>query len=745
MEHRVYLRLYSKWIMIFILTSLFTNGRTADGKWENNRYYCRFSQRVDCLWQINGSTVSISNYNYSYINGNGKNTNYCSIEKGKNGNPLPDTIRCLGIKQGLFVEPDYLSENRKQELKPTYNFSESRHLYNCQYNTTVDTCTWMINGTEILINTYYYYSTFFWNYRQYISECSIRGGKEAKPLPDSLTCIGYSNNIIVTAVINQTIEIPCRLYFIWNCTWKRNNEVIDIKNRFEYSGAKRGIDTTDCSIKIKQFQKIDQGEWICLGLNLYLGNYRLRITNALNVIPEALIWKPHHAYSCNFDFEVDCQWMINGITMSMASSDYNYIIGNGKNTSDCSIRGQENANPLPDTIQCFGIKDEQSIESSYIKEELKLETKPTYELRESRHQYHCNISTMVESCTWQANETTIPMINQLYHYKNNLYIYESCNAGQTNGSFCNMMGEKEANKLPDDVKCVGIRERVLITAAINETIVLNCTSKESVGCIWKKNNESIYKSQRFEYIGGVEEIKSSDCSIKLKQAKEIDQGEWTCFRKGDCFGSQLPRINIYLLKVRKTSMPLQTNLNVSSTYSTVETNLLTNISITNEVNNNVLLGCLFAALIIIILLCIYIIWGRKRLNCGSCQDKITTDNPNGRQNSPNTSDNHPMITHNASSNETSDGYLIPISINQNYNLPEIHYEEISFGFTKNTLAKANANVHYATVSTEPRPSSSTTDPDGNSLPITKDNKLTDTDNENVEENANLYEQLKFLR
>ncbi|GAB6030817.1 hypothetical protein CHUAL_007661 [Chamberlinius hualienensis] len=700
------------YLAFVFLTSLFTNEGPADLKWENPEYYCRFSKRVDCLWQINGRTISLSTYNYSYINGNGKNTIHCNIKGGENASPL--------------------------------------------------------------------------------------GQVQANPLPDSLTCVAYINNIIGTAVINQTIKIPCRSRQKSNCNWKKNNEIINMTSRFEYSGAKRGINTTDCSIKIKQFQEIDQGVWICLNDERYLGNYRLRIPNALDVIPESLLWKGHHMYSCNFGFKVNCQWIINGTTMSIESSDYNYIIGNGKRTSDCSIRGQENANPLPDPIQCFGIIDKQSIESNNIREELKWETKPHYQLSKSRHQYHCSISNIVESCTWQINGTTISMIDKLYHPAHYSY-YRNFNRSETIGIYCIMVGYEEANQLPEDIKCVGIKERVLITTAINETVVLNCTSDEVVRCIWKKNNESIDESQRYEYGGVHGEIKSTNCSIKLKQVQEIDQGEWTCLRKEDCFRKEhcfnvkLLLTNIFSLRIKNHSLPLQKKLNVSSTNSTVEANILTNLSTTNcdwiipatnEVTNygslplqrnldisssyptvetNTLTnisttkcgciipaaneatiyalgGCLFAALMIIISVCMYIFWERKLIYCSSCKDQIITDNPNGRQNSSNTFDNQPLTTSNVSSNETSVGYVIPISSNRKDNLTEIHYKNVSFRYTKNT--SVSANVDFATVPFEHQ--SSTTDHDRNSLLNPKNDKFTDSNNENLNENAHLYEPLRNI-
>ncbi|GAB6027608.1 hypothetical protein CHUAL_001849 [Chamberlinius hualienensis] len=207
--------------------------------------------------------MSLSNNNYSYIHGSGHNTSDCGIISLTEANPLPNTSQCLGRKNNLLIKPDYFAEDLKWELEPTYHLNEIFHWYHCQFNTTVDFCSWESNGTSIDISSYKY--EYANKNGELTFDCSIKGHEEANPLHGTITCIGRCKKVLITAAINETIVLPCKTRSVIDCIWNRNVPAGGSPSQpYEYLGYHRGYNTTDCSIIIKNVKKFGEGEWICM-------------------------------------------------------------------------------------------------------------------------------------------------------------------------------------------------------------------------------------------------------------------------------------------------------------------------------------------------------------------------------------------------------------------------------------------------------------------------------------------------
>lgn len=62
----------------------------------------------------------------------------------------------------------------------------------------------------------------------------------------------------------ETFYLPCKFNREINeCVWLRHGYNLQISDRYQYYDDHDGYNTSDCSLVITNFQKIDVGVWIC--------------------------------------------------------------------------------------------------------------------------------------------------------------------------------------------------------------------------------------------------------------------------------------------------------------------------------------------------------------------------------------------------------------------------------------------------------------------------------------------------
>ncbi|GAB6020940.1 hypothetical protein CHUAL_003583 [Chamberlinius hualienensis] len=153
------------------------------------------------------------------------------------------------------------SQVLKLEVKPVYNLWTGLHKYICRFNETVN-CLWQNGGSAISISKYQY--KYIDENGNETSDCSIIGSKnDSRKMPDSLKCIGLTTQILITAEINDVIELNCETIKRNKCSWKRNNQIVNVDQRYEYTEDQGEKITAICSIRIRQVQLLDEGNWTC--------------------------------------------------------------------------------------------------------------------------------------------------------------------------------------------------------------------------------------------------------------------------------------------------------------------------------------------------------------------------------------------------------------------------------------------------------------------------------------------------
>ncbi|GAB6020941.1 hypothetical protein CHUAL_003584 [Chamberlinius hualienensis] len=153
------------------------------------------------------------------------------------------------------------SQVLKLEVKPVYNLWTGLHKYICRFNETVN-CLWQNGGSAISISKYQY--KYIDENGNETSDCSIIGSKnDSRKMPDSLKCIGLTTQILITAEINDVIELNCETIKRNKCSWKRNNQIVNVDQRYEYTEDQKEKITAICSIRIRQVQLLDEGNWTC--------------------------------------------------------------------------------------------------------------------------------------------------------------------------------------------------------------------------------------------------------------------------------------------------------------------------------------------------------------------------------------------------------------------------------------------------------------------------------------------------
>ncbi|GAB6030816.1 hypothetical protein CHUAL_007660 [Chamberlinius hualienensis] len=222
-----------------------------------------------------------------------------------------------------------------------------------------------------------------------------------------------------------------------------------------------------------------------------------------------------------------------------------------------------------------------------------------------------------------------------------------------------------------------------------ELVHLNCTLKTRGYCSWRKNGKIIFISKRYQYINGNTGKTVTDCSITIHNITLLDYGNWTCFLQIDGkerSGTELAR---YELEVINTITALASTTNASTISEIPVTSVdcsISDIHETSEASPIVFVGCLATTVTIIVFLCIYIWWQRKKSKSGLYNDKTTTENEHDCQ-----WYNLPKINQQPiDANETSNECLLPMALTNNQNDDSLSndYEEINYSLASST---ANAN------------------------------------------------------
>ncbi|GAB6021598.1 hypothetical protein CHUAL_004185 [Chamberlinius hualienensis] len=145
-------------------------------------------------------------------------------------------------------------------IRPYKVNANGNTTYLCEFNETVD-CLWKDNGTIIKI-----YSSKFSYVRGngfHTTNCSIKTSESEKASKlQNMLCIGMQSRVKDITVLENTVKLNCTSKESINCSWKRNNQLIAIKDRYKYNGGHK-TNVNDCSITIVNITSIDEGIWEC--------------------------------------------------------------------------------------------------------------------------------------------------------------------------------------------------------------------------------------------------------------------------------------------------------------------------------------------------------------------------------------------------------------------------------------------------------------------------------------------------
>ncbi|GAB6021599.1 hypothetical protein CHUAL_004186 [Chamberlinius hualienensis] len=145
-------------------------------------------------------------------------------------------------------------------IRPYKVNANGNTTYLCEFNETVD-CLWKDNGTIIK----FYLSKFSYVRGNgfHTTNCSIKTSESEKASKlQNMLCIGMQSRVKDITVLENTVKLNCTSEESINCSWKRNNQLIAIKDRYKYIGDHK-TNVNDCSITIVNITSIDVGIWEC--------------------------------------------------------------------------------------------------------------------------------------------------------------------------------------------------------------------------------------------------------------------------------------------------------------------------------------------------------------------------------------------------------------------------------------------------------------------------------------------------
>ncbi|GAB6025177.1 hypothetical protein CHUAL_010599 [Chamberlinius hualienensis] len=140
--------------------------------------------------------------------------------------------------------------------------------YQCKFNSNVE-CFWKNNGSTISIHSYKF--SYVRGNGNYTRDCSIKTSEsEIASKLKHMQCVGLPSLFKDITVSGNSVQLNCTSKESINCTWKRNNQVVDIRDRYEYTGGHNGINVNDCSITICNTANVDAKNWTIAAYNLKL-------------------------------------------------------------------------------------------------------------------------------------------------------------------------------------------------------------------------------------------------------------------------------------------------------------------------------------------------------------------------------------------------------------------------------------------------------------------------------------------